>query len=302
MIGRLLNPVSGRASSGRVFQIWTRRRTLDDSGRTVAFGRWLVEEISEEGDSTQAEEWPLTNHPFVALHDGLSDSIFHDVDRDLVEAQRSQNVGLSNFQYLVDVQGHTDRWVSGRQSHKGAAIVGGPAAWIELEENARVGTLAYNLSDVGLSWVEKFRRMLGASRRLPPRAFSTEPGPPLSGVAMAIQDAPATQKREERKALYRAVEQSELLPRLVEVSDHFGAQSIGKSGGDDVTYRVRFPKSPQIEDPTQRGQRAAFNEDRGYWSQARAAAEADAYASEQEAIDAGLSTELVKPTGPGPSE
>jgi hypothetical protein len=257
-----------------------------------------VQKISTKGRNAGPPETLLTRSmPCVAMHSGLSqESVFHDVDRDLVDAQNFVNVSLTNWGFKDDLQGHAERVITGTHGLKagGPKITGGPGAAITLPPGADMKVLQYGHDLTGLDGVEKILRMFGMSRQQSPDAWASEPGPPLSGVSRIVQNIEPNSKRDENVARFAEMEELELLPLLVDLADVYGQKTLGGRIGDvaGITYHTRFAPPEQFEEPEAKRLRAQLMQGSGWISPAAAAVMGGAYRTVDEAKARGLADSL----------
>jgi len=281
----------------RFWEIWAR----SDVGAPI-----YVQIVSDRGKTKTPEpiKYPLLEMPWFAMHSGLAqESVYLDINRDRVDVQDAVNVGLSNWWFKDDLQGHSERVIIGPEPKEGRTIVGGPAAWITLPEGSEVEALNYSHDLTTLEGIEKTLRLFAVSLRQSPDAWATEPGPPLSGVSRIVANIEPDAKRSERINLYSALEETEILPRLVEIADFWGRNQMGGTiGGPDASYAAEFPPAPVFEDPEARRQTAQLMQESRWLSEAEAAVRGGARRSVPDAVGKGLTNDLTDspaPTEPG---
>lgn len=271
------------------YEVWT--RAFSQSGDDVSVGPWIMEQVSTKGRSRGLITYPLPDLPWFVMTDGMTNtSCFHDIERDLVEQQDAVNVGLTNWWYKDDMQGHGQVVITGHHQRKGQDMVGGPGAVWFLDEGAVAQVLNHNHDMTTMQGLEKNLRMLGITRRQSPDAWATEPGPPLSGVSRIVQNIAPNEKREERMEQFQENEEEWILRILIGIADTWGTTYLGGTiGGSGVQPRVRFQEPKQYEEPEAKRLRARNMEVDGWISSAHAAVMGGGHRTLNDAKLAGLS-------------
>ena len=299
-----------RASSpygddGIWYNVWTREYTDADDGQPESFGTWRSHLISDKGDSLLAPSDPRTQYdgilPWVCVQMGVSaGSVYVDQDRDIVDVVDALNVSKCSEQYTLDMQGHTPVVYAGHQVES-STLRTGPDAVMTIGPGENLTTLALDpkLTEIRESRVLAMRELAITSRNSPD-AYATEPGPPLSGVSRKIANAPHDQKVREDSYTWKAFEERQLLPVLVDVHNRFSGEAPINATSFTVTPR----QASDFEDPEAKQRRLRDAVDAGWVTPARAAVECGLYGSIAEAEQAGVSNALkgqsggLQPTAP----
>lgn len=312
---------------GRWWELWRREVIEDAIGMPRSFGPWHAEVVpdvddKDKGDLRHARPlfgdgiYPLPTLPWVVLTDGMATgSIFLDEDRDVVQTILTISSLLSTEIHKVDMSGHPQRWYAGNQTPV-EELVGGPASVWAIGSGESISQLPTDLTPHGRDLAIALTRYLAITRRQPGHAYDIEQAQVLSGVARKVERISADEAREERIAGYRDLEETTLLPILVEVSDYWRGTSIGHAPRiaadgagpgralDDIDYHVAFGAPATFDEPEARERHARALLDAGVISKARYAVTAGAYRSVEDAIASGLVDEIAGmiPDGGGLAE
>ncbi len=279
-----------------------RSDTLYELWRRVANG-WEAEQIDTSTNSPRIT--PLFDGvyrgrlPWVSMGTSLPENGPYICDNaDMITSANHQMLLWSEVVHVARLQGHNPVW------YKGAADdirpEGGVAGITNLGPDGEMGVLAVNpqLSQL-LDLVDSYSGAVARSRNQSPRAFMTTPSkmPLNSGVALRVENQLSEETRPQRVALYRRMEVEELLPILDEVERFQAPKSMRRAPTAQIdwnTVEVTFPAAPVIEDLSQRSLRMEHAANNGWISPARAAVEAGFYDTLEQAIEAGVSSELER--------
>lgn len=260
-----------------------------------SFGPWSVHVMSAKGDalygSDDARARVEGDLPVFVVQVGTPDGcVFVDVDHDLPSNISAANVSRSNRQYVEDMQGHTPVWYSGTKETND--IPWGPDVVTTVMPGETLNTLSMSPAFADLREGSKLSmRELAASRGNSPDAYTTEPGPPQSGVAKRVQNQ-AHERRLRRLAhSFKRFEERSLLPRLMAAHDAY-SDRLPKFG--DAVARMSPPAQPSYEEPESLMRRMGDALDRKLITPAQAASRAlpEVYPTVDDAVKAGLSNEL----------
>lgn len=278
-------------SRGTWYKVYSREPPKTSTGE---WGKWRVALVSTEGEqAADAFDVDYAGEKLPVFLVQLTDpegSVFACVDTDLLDVVDDLNVRRSNESFVVDLQGHDQLWTD--DNLESATVKGGPDAIMRGRPGSVMEVLSLNpkLDDMRASR-ELALRELATARGNSPHAYVTKAsGPPQSGVAMRIENATHDQRVAEQAALMHVIEEAQPLPILKDVIATFHPAGI-RMKEQLVGARARMTprKPPMFEDPAQRQLRLGDAVNRGWISDARAAADAELYPDEktaQRAIDA----------------
>lgn len=306
---------------GTWFEVWRREYVEDENRRLVSFGPWraeMIPEVKSDDDKRSAywlfEEYPLPTLPWLALYDGMPvGSLYVDEGRDLVRTQLNLNALHSDHLFSMDLHAHPRVVIASTKVKKeGGDVAIGPNRALLVETGDSATTLPGDISDSPMQTSSKRIRQLAIQRRHAAHRYDDESSATvLSGKARELEDQPAREAADERAEGYKEFEESLLLPVLVEVSDYWGRTGIARpartKGAPNperdagVEFRVEFQGAQDYESKEEKERYAGALHVAGAISLARYAFLSGAYASLDEAIEAGLSNEIVEavPSGGG---
>lgn len=291
----------GQSGNETRFEVWTR----DHNDPALTLYRQEVTEIAGNNSTTvligDPVEWPLKRLPIFVAHSGLcQNSIFHDVNHDKLHVQESTNIGVMDHNLRQKLQAHQQLWTNGDKPRDGETWVPGPGRILQVQgENARIGAIPANADNTALEGITMQMRMQGLVNRQPPTAWSVDHGGQTSGYARQVENIPADSKREESQARWKMLEETDILPMLVEISDERGILDPIFEGAEGVRARVEYHPAEVYQEPEQRRLTSSLMQADGWISPASAAARGGAYPSVEAAVEAGLSIELeqAEPVG-----
>lgn len=285
----------GRQGSGDWWWIWSREVTENEAGEP-SFGPWHYVLASTRGDHTALPtRYDGERLPFVLVQVGEPEGyVWVDEERDLKHTLDEINVTAANEQFCDYMQGHSQPWTTSQSEADDLTI--GADRMLKLMPGAQAGVLDYNPKLEDMREGRKLRmRELAAVRRNSPDAYDVEKAAPESGVARRIGNRAHEAKLNEVRHVFRSIENTRLLPILLDLLNSFSKKSIV---GCVPRMKPRTPSD--VEDPSQRQDRLLRALDAGGITPARAYAEAGYYHSVEDAVAAGLSNELrpsAMPTG-----
>lgn len=196
-------------------------------------------------------------------------------DTDLLDATDDLNVRKANESYVINMQGHDQIWTDDQR--EAATLKVGPDTILPVTPDATMGMLSPNpkLNEMRLSR-EQALRELATSRGNSPHAYVTKAGgPPQSGVAMRIENIAHDTRVAEQAVLMQIIEEEEVLPIMKDVV--MAHHPDGKRLLQRMTPRMTPRKLPTFEDPNQKQERLGKAVDRGWITDARAAADLELY-------------------------
>lgn len=267
------------------YEIWTRNGT-DISVSTM----W------EGGEQIPPEKWECKFMPWVVFHPELSQkSLYLDIKRDRSGEQIDLNREFSDRNWRVQYQSHKQVIVLGGDPDDATFAVG-PSLIANLSAGADVKVLDLTTNDTSLDDIQKVLKMHGVLNRHSPDAWNSDSTAPLSGVSRLIANEGSNQKRWERAEHYKMIEERYLLPLMCEVSAVYG-MNVGKVNTRE--FEVQFQAPTVIEAPLAKVNKNAVEQDKGWKTKARAATDAGAYASIEEAVSKGVADEFQEATSQG---
>ena len=265
------------------YEVW--HREFEDSNGQTNYGPWRVEHWDTDGKSTEIfpdNLWPLEQLPWVIWRNGVSDgTIYRDVDRDLLDTIDAIAVGMTNIQFTIDMQAHSQLAYEGDSRED---LAGGPGKILTFAPGENLSVLNYDPKLVEMERSsQNLIKSLAATRRQSPDAYSIEREAPQSGVARKIQNLPYTKALRERSHFARDMEQ-DLFRVLIAFSDSYGTGT--KIGSENLTLKWSTAKDPEFEDQNSKTARIAQALDMGLISKERAAVDLGYYSTESEAAEA----------------
>ena len=226
--------------------VWSREFVEDDLGNLVSFGGWTHRRVSEDGKIATASEAYDGRFPgaFLRLEPGAG-GIWPDPDRDVVANVDRLNVSRSNRQHVVDMQAHAT-WVYSGLTRETSELVGGPGVVLQIGsgETLQAQTAGADHAAIEASATRDLQE-LGVSRGNSPDAYAVEPGAPQSGVSRMIANAPHDQRVAESRPIFKAFEEGQLLPIIVDVLRLFDPSAPAEFG--DVKPRVTLSTGKTYE-------------------------------------------------------
>lgn len=267
------------------YEIWTQKN-----------GEILVSTMWDGGEQSPPEKWECNFLPWVVFHPEISQaSLFLDVKRDRAGEQIDINREYSDRNWRVQYQSHKQVIVLGGDPDDATFAVG-PSLIANLSAGADVKVLDLTTNDTSLDDLQKILKMHGTLNRHSPDSWNSDSTAPLSGVSRLIANQGANEKRWERSEHYKMIEERYLLPLMCEVSAVYGS-NIGKVNTRE--FEVQFQAPVAIEAPLAKVNKNAVEQDKGWKTKARAATDAGAYASIEEAVSKGVSDDFQEATGQG---
>lgn len=292
-------------SGGDWWWVWSRdHEDVYEGDRFIepGFKAWSHVFISRDGKqrstTAKAQDYEGKLLPFFLAQVGVPrGSPFVDRHRDIKHSVDELNVMAANEQHTVDMQAHGQAWTDSQDEKDGFVI--GPDRAMRVRPGSNVGVLNFDPKLEDMRESRKLRaRELASARGNSPDAYTTEPGPPQSGVSREIQNRPHESKLNTLRHVFQSVENRKLLPILLDVAETFDAPENRIGAGVRAQMNPRRPR--KIEDPEMRQRRMLEARDASWISDARAATESDLYPSVDDAKKAGLSDELKKAPAPAP--
>lgn len=297
---------------GLWYEVWTRETTPSQMRHGVAFESWRVECIPAIVDDDDEREpywlfgdghYPLPTLPWVVLHDGLpSGSVYVDTDRDIVRTQLNMNAMWSDHFHAIDYGAHGQYYVqSDRIMQDRTPVTVGPGKLAAVGSNDSFGKVPSDINDAPMTTSAQRLRLLAVQRDQPAHRFDTEQSVVHSGVSRRVEDIPATRARAERVIEYKDVEETVILPIVVEIADFWGGMNIAHTRQEQevagerdksVRYHVTFSDPPVYESDEAKERHAANLLANKVISPARYAFMSGAYASVDDAIEQGVSDEI----------
>lgn len=230
-----------------VWWVWSREFVEDAMGNLVSFGPWTHRRASEDASKLTPTEAYDGRLPVAFLRtEAPSGGFWPEPDRDLIANVDSLNVARSNRQHVVNMQAHSQLLYSGTMRETSELVVGPDAAvQVGNGETLQYLTPSANHAAIDAS-ASRDLSELGVSRGNSPDAYSVEPGAPQSGVSRIIANAPHDQRIAEQRPIFKAFEEQQLLPIVVNVLELFDADSPADFG--DVSPSVTFGSGKTYED------------------------------------------------------
>jgi hypothetical protein len=293
---KIAGPAGVSEGEDEWFRVFSRSWTDGPDGLPT-FGKWRVHVMSKNGNSYFGPEDAATEVegrlPVCILQVGMPDgSVFVDADRDLVDTVDGLNCERSNLQYISDLQGHTPVWYAGTYLESDA-IEWGPDTLTKVGPQESLQTLALSPAFEELRESRKLAtRELASSRGNSPDAYTVEPGAPLSGISRRVQNLAHERRLKRLSHIFKRFEEQQLLPLLMDAHDLYSARPV--KFGAEVEARMTPPSVVTYEEPQAIMQRMGDAADRGWLTEAQAAARSlpEVYPTVDDAVKAGLSNEL----------
>ena len=279
------------------YEVW--RRTSQDTANGVDFGPWFASVFSGDGhdvpmfgDGFYPADLPL---PFVFANDGLTPTLYLDGDHELTLMQDNINVGLSDYAYGIDLNA-APKLIRKSDMMAGQPLILGAGSVADVGTGDDITQLPSDTSGIGLEAVNAYLQLTATVRQQPGDAYAPQTGSPESGVARAIKLVPAAKSKKKRQRRYKAMEEQQLLPIMMGISDFWGGTSFG-----ELVPRVKFAAEPEFEDLASKTRRVLDKVTNGIISKARAAVDLGDYDSIEDAKDAGVSDAIGSgiPSGGG---
>jgi hypothetical protein len=252
---------------------------IDDDGRVIS----------------PLEEYGSRVLPIVPCRTRQSTSIFPHPDRDLLLVQEQVNVTLCDHHYRFGLQAHQQIIGTGMNPQHGKELVMGPDTFLQIPESgASVTVVQPNDSLAAFDSVDRSLLLHARGRRQPVEAWHTKGGNPESGESRKIKNEYSDQKRAEHIELFRDFDRQ--LQRSIQDAAEFAGLVDAAEAGTE--YYVRFSPAPVYENETAKTDRMLKRLSAGLISPAQAAVMDGIYQTIEEAVAAGLSTELQKKAPP----
>jgi hypothetical protein len=277
------------SKQGDWWRVWSREPADDLDGE---WGPWQSVLVSTEGDQMgkSAEPVPYDGTILPVFLVQLTDaegSVFSNEDTDLLDVVDDLNKRRSNESFVIGLQGHDQMWQSG--TSETGAKKGGPDAILQVPPGERMEVLSFNpaLAEMRESRKQAMRE-LAISRANSPDAYATEPGPPLSAASKRISNIAHDTKIAEQAVLMQSIEEDDEGPLAILADVVRTYHPEGERLLEGKTPHMMPRKPPVVEDQAQRQQRLGDAVDRKWITDARAAFEAEFYATPelaQKAID-----------------
>lgn len=267
------------STQGEWWKVWSREPPEDADGE---WGAWHSVLVSTEGDQMGKDALPVRYEGdilpvFMVQLTDSEGSVFTDEDSDLIDVVDDLNKRRSNESFVIGLQGHDQMWMSGTTEQ--GAKKGGPDTVMTVPPGERMEVLSFSpaLSEMRESRKQAMRE-LAISRTNSPDAYATEPGPPLSAASKRISNIAHDTRIAEQATLMQAIEEDDEGPLAILLDV---VRTYHPDGGilDGVVPRMAPRKPPVVEDLAQRQQRLGEAVDRGWIDDARAAFEAEFYAT-----------------------
>ena len=294
LIAQVSGP-TGPGSDTRWYEVWSRASEDDDAGNVLRWGPWTRHLLSTDGDSALAAGdpravWPGAVLPWACIQTGQpSASVYVDTDHDLDDVVDGLNVSRSNETYTLELQGHTQLVYAGTHLETNEIVVG-PDAIAKIGPNDTLQPIALspNLAEMRAARKQSLNE-LAATRGNSPDAYATEVGNVLSGVSRRIANLPHDRKLASMRHMFRVVEEKQVLPMLIDLSNTFAPANVPEI---TATPKMNPKNPPDAEDPESKTRRIQTALSEGLITKARAGVELGFYASEDDAVKAGLSNML----------
>jgi hypothetical protein len=242
--------------------VWSREFVEDDMGALVSFGAWSHRRVSEDGKIATASEAYDGRFPgaFLRLEPGAG-GIWPAPDRDVVVNVDRLNVSRSNRQHVIDMQAHAT-WVYSGLTRETNELVGGPGVVLQIGsgETLQAQTAGADHEAIEASATRDLQE-LGVARGNSPDAYAVEPGEAQSGVSRMIANAPHDQRVAESRPIFKAFEERQLLPIVVDILRLFDPAAPGEFG--DVRPRVTLKSAKPYEADAEKQDRVLALKDAG---------------------------------------
>jgi hypothetical protein len=250
---------------------------------------------SDSTDPVAPTMYPGKLLPILFLRTEQADGCFWPTpERDTIAQVDELNIGRSNEQHVVDLQGHGQGVYSGTMN-EAEQLPLGPDRWIKIGPNETITSVNFNplLEEVRLSR-QNFLREIAVSRSNNPDAYSMTPSTSESGISRKVANLPHDKRIRELRPIFRRFEELRMLPVIVEILQMFAPVTYypGPAGDDvDVRPRVVFGVAPDFEELDQKQRRLEIDLKMGVISEARYAVLMGHYDNEVAAVGDGLSNE-----------
>jgi hypothetical protein len=232
--------------------VWSREFAEDDLGNLVSFGQWTHRRVSEDGKIATASEAYEGRFPgaFLRLEPGAG-GIWPSPDRDVIVNVDRLNVSRSNRQHVVDMQAHAT-WVYSGLTRETQELIGGPGVVLQIGsgESLQAQTAGADHAAIEASATRDLQE-LGVSRGNSPDAYAVEPGAPQSGVSRMIANAPHDQRVAESRPIFKAFEEGQLLPIVLDVLQLFDPSSPSDFGGVKPQVTLATAKTYEADNEKQ---------------------------------------------------
>ncbi len=299
MVCGLRQTPTSAAPGVHTWMIYSRSFEANPDGSVKAWGDWMWVRTRSDGEHPALPaKYPGKRLPVAFLRIEQADGGFWPCpEKDTIAQIDELNVGRSNEQHTVDLQGH------GQGVYFGTLLEGdhlpmGPDRWVKAEPSARIESVNFNplLEDMRASRSQSLREV-AVSRSNNPDAYATTPTVAVSGVSRSIANLPHDKRVRELRPIFRRFEEQQLLPILLEVLEQFAPTSYAPKFGD-VVPRVVFGVPPDYEELDSKQRRLELDLKLGVISKARYAVLMGHYDNERDAAADGLALELEKPKPP----
>ncbi len=298
---------AGVSTSDEWYSLWVRTYEDDENGAPAKFGPWRVHNVSSSGVYSIPPDDPRTLYvdnlgnplpsPWTVVQLGeASGTIYVDPDIDMPVVLDHLSLDASAEMLARDLQAFTPVVYKGNQK-QAAEVRWSPADVVQIGAGEDLVPLPLSpLLEEMRSGRQAVERELATARRNDPNAYVSEPGPPQSGVARMIQQAPHEAVLDENSLVFQAWEETQLLPAIVQVHDAFSGNPL--LGPLKFSVKMRRPSQP--EEPEAKQRRLQADVDAGLITSARMAVELGHYATIDDAVKTGVSNTL-KAAAPVPA-
>jgi hypothetical protein len=279
----------GPKEEGDAWWVWSREVTETESG--PVFGQWHHAKVTEKGAAVlpvpyAAEMLPIafarTIHP--------EGTFFGEPDGDVVAMSDSLNVSRSNELHIIDKQAHAVPVVSS-DTYDGKDLALSPDVILPLRGGDTMQYVAAGADFAALlASREQNIREIASTRGNNPGAYSASVGVAESGVARMIANIPHERRMAEIRPVFQTFEEQQLLPILVDVFNAFHSQGLIADG---LVPRVTLAEPITYEDKEAKQRRLVVDLDLGVISKAAYAVEMGHYRTIDDAVAAGLSSDLA---------
>jgi hypothetical protein len=257
-----LRQASPSGSTSPLWWCWSRPVVEDELGAIVSFGPWSHRRVSEDGKVATASEVYEGRLPVAFLRtETASSGLWPDPDRDVSVNVDALNVARSNRQHVIDMQAHAT-WVYSGTIRETSELVGGPGVVLQIGsgETLQAQTAGADHAAIEASATRDLQE-LGVSRGNSPDAYAVEPGAPQSGVSRMIANAPHDQRVAESRPIFKAFEEGQLLPIVLDVLQLFDPSSPSDFGG--VKPQVTLATGKTYEADSEKQERVLALKDAG---------------------------------------
>lgn len=290
MVCGLRQTPSTAAPDDHTWLIWSRTCTENADGTVATWAPWTTVRISTDGSSPEApREYPGARLPILFLRLEQSDGSFWPTpERDTLIQVDELNIGRSNQQHTVDLQGH-GQGVYGGSFLEADEIPMGPDRWIKVGPGETITAVNFNpeIEAMDASRAQALREV-AVSRSNNPDAYATTPTVASSGISRKIANLPHDNRIRELRPIFRRFE--ELLQlALLQVLDLHAPPSYAPTFGPGVRGRVTFGVPPDYEEMDAKQRRLEADFKMKVISLARYAVLMGHYDTIADAVGAGLS-------------